>query len=478
MNNYTSGAVSLPRRGVVAIAAIFNLALALFAPATFAANTNTWVGGSGNNFSTSANWTYSPGPGPVASGDSLLFSGAGSTTPNNDETSFTFASITFTNTTLYNIGGNAFTMSGGGITNGGAVIQTINNNITLGSSGVIINPVVSGSTITLGGVISGSGNYTKTGNSNSTNILTGVNTFTGVLTFDSGTVIFTTPPSASGGNLGNPSGITFSGGSTTSLLTTAGAGNVTISSPTITVNASATALFRNGGASGTVFLISAEITGAGNCKENTPITSGAIVEFSNNANNYTGAFSTGAGFIEYTSVANGGSPSSLGAGTGTYAIVNSSSAVTFRYEGSGATSTTRNIDWQGTTGGLTLDNGPTASGPAVAFLGSGNLRSGAGTAVLTLTGSSTGANTLAEVINDGVGSGTTSVTANGTGTWVLNGVNTYSGGTTISAGSLELGSGATLGASSGALTVGAALLDLGGNTQSLGTVTISGAATV
>src|ERR1019366_2071462 len=120
---------------------------------------------------------------------------------------------------------------------------------------------------------------------------------------------------------------------------------------------------------------------------------------------------------EFTSVANGTSPSSLGAASTAYAIANSSSAGTFRYVGAGSTSTTRNIDWQATTGGLSLDNGPTASGPVVSFLGSGNLRSASGIAILTLTGSSTGANTLAQVINDGAVSGTTSVSKTGTGTW-------------------------------------------------------------
>src|ERR1022692_4792325 len=100
------------------------LALALLAPAAFAANTDTWIVGSGNNFSTLANWTYSPGPGPVATGDSLVFSGAGPTTPNNDETGFTYGGITFSGTTLYTVGGNAFTLaSGGSIANSGAVNQ-------------------------------------------------------------------------------------------------------------------------------------------------------------------------------------------------------------------------------------------------------------------------------------------------------------------------------------------------------------------
>src|SRR5271156_4269370 len=81
--------------------------------AASAASTDTWVGGTGNNFSTIGNWTYSSGSGPVASGDSLTFSGAGSTTPNNDETGFTFGGLTFSGTTVYTVGGNDFTLGSG-----------------------------------------------------------------------------------------------------------------------------------------------------------------------------------------------------------------------------------------------------------------------------------------------------------------------------------------------------------------------------
>jgi autotransporter-associated beta strand protein len=308
-------------------------------------------------------------------------------------------------------------------------------------------------------------------------------------------VVFTTPPSVSGGNLGNPSGITFGGSSTTTLVTTPGAGSVLISSPTITANASSTALFKNGGALGTTFEIAAKITGAGNVKQNSPTTSGAIVRFSNDTSDYTGVFTMAAGIVEFTSVANGTSPSSLGAASTAYAIANSSSAGTFRYVGAGSASTTRNIDWQATTGGLSLDNGPTASGQVVSFLGSGNLRSASGIAILTLTGSSTGANTLAQVINDGAVSGTTSVSKSGTGTWNLSGANTYSGGTTLGTGGLlGIGNASALGtgaltvsgngffdnSAGGALTLANALTLSGGSPGFIGSanLTINGAVTI
>jgi autotransporter-associated beta strand protein len=451
----------------------FTLALALLAPAVLAASTDTWVGGTAI-FSTTGNWTYSSGSGPVATGDSLVFASVGSTTPNNDETGFTFNGITFNwgASQAYTIGGNPFTLNGTITDNytNGASVETINNNITLASGGGIAS-VGTNSSLTLGGIISGSGNFTKSGGTGSTLTLSGVNTFSGVLTFNAGTVVFTTPPSVSGGNLGNPSGITFGGSSTTTLVTTSGAGSVTISTPTITANASSTALFKNGAAANTTFEISAKITGAGNCKQNSPTTTGAIVRFSNDTSDYTGAFSMAASVVEFTSVANGGSPSALGAGSTAYTIGNGASAGTFRYVGAGTTSTTRAINCTATTGALTLDS--SGSG-AVQFLGSGNLKSGSGAESLTLRGTSTGANTLAQVISD-VG-GVTTLTKSDVGTWVLSGGNSYSGGSTISAGTLQLSGSGTLG--SGGLTVSGGTLDLGGSSQTVGAVTISGASTI
>jgi autotransporter-associated beta strand protein len=55
---------------------------------------------------------------------------------------------------------------------------------------------------------------------------------------------------------------------------------------------------------------------------------------------------------------------------------------------------------------------------------------------LTLTGTNAGNNTLAAVIGDN--SGATSLTKNGIGTWVLSAADTYTGATTINAGTLSL----------------------------------------
>ena len=190
----------------------------------------------------------------------------------------------------------------------------------------------------------------------------------------------------------------------------------------------------------------------------------------------------------------------------------------------------------GTTYGTTLDGGTlkytgatdstarpltiTANGGAFDASGSGPVTysstaavvyTGSGNRTLTLTGTNTGSNTLAASMADN-GTDLVSLVKNGTGTWVLSGSNSYSGGTTLNAGQLNLNNanaigtggltivGGTLGNTSGAavtlatnntmawngdfafagtsdLNLGAAALTLGANRQvtvSANTLTIGG----
>jgi autotransporter-associated beta strand protein len=66
------------------------------------------------------------------------------------------------------------------------------------------------------------------------------------------------------------------------------------------------------------------------------------------------------------------------------------------------------------------------------------------------------------------------ITKTGPGTVSLTGANTYSGGTTISAGNLQIIGSGTLGSASGAVTASGGTLDLGGTSQTVGAVTIAG----
>ena len=83
---------------------------------------------------------------------------------------------------------------------------------------------------------------------------------------------------------------------------------------------------------------------------------------------------------------------------------------------------------------------------------------------MTLTGTNTGNNTLAPVIGDN--SGATSLVKSGTGTWILTGSNTFSGTTTINAGTLKLASsGSALGSTSSITVNSGGTLLLGASNQ-------------
>ena len=114
----------------------------------------------------------------------------------------------------------------------------------------------------------------------------------------------------------------------------------------------------------------------------------------------------------------------------------------------GAASFSVGLSLQGS--GVTLNS----SGAAGSGLNFGTITTAASsiTPTLTLTGSNTGVfNTVQGVISQGAGA-TLAVSKTGTGTWLLNGANTYTGGTTLNGGTLITNSATALGAS-GTITI-------------------------
>ncbi len=177
------------------------------------------------------------------------------------------------------------------------------------------------------------------------------------------------------------------------------------------------------------------------------------------ANTYTGPTTVSGGVLATGSLANGGAASGIGqsSNAATNLVLDGG---TLRYTG-GATSTDRlftvtqnggGLDASGT-GALTVAGNTAGGANAVAFSGSGNR-------TLTLTGSSTALNTFNPIIGDGAG-GATSVAKTGGGTWVLNGANTYTGNTTVSAGTLAVNR-----VTAGTAPVGTGTINLNGGTLS------------
>ena len=187
-----------------------------------------------------------------------------------------------------------------------------------------------------------------------------------------------------------------------------------------------------------------------------------------NGSSYTSPVTVAGGVLQAAVLANGGANSSVGASSNAAGnlVLDGGS---LRYTG-GTVSTDRQFTLGANGGGIEA-NGSGAvtfsSTAPVAFVGSGNR-------TLTLGGSNTGLNTLAASIANN-GADVVSLVKNGAGTWVLSGVNSFSGGTAINNGTLSIASLNSL--PSGSLTVsGSAALTVG-NTVDDTTVTaiLSGA---
>ena len=164
--------------------------------------------------------------------------------------------------------------------------------------------------------------------------------------------------------------------------------------------------------------------------------------FSNTGSSYTGTTTINGGTLSISTLANGGSNSSIGKAPNTadQLILNGG---TLKYTG-GAVSTDRLFSLQSSS---TIDASGTSTGLNFTNTGAMGFNGGTAAKTLTLTGTNTGSNTIAAVIADNTAA--TSLTKSSTGTWVLTGANTYTGVTTITGGTLKLtGSGSIANSSS------------------------------
>jgi autotransporter-associated beta strand protein len=151
---------------------------------------------------------------------------------------------------------------------------------------------------------------------------------------------------------------------------------------------------------------------------------------------------------------------------------------------SGANQLVGTVDVQG--GSLLLRNGGSLSAGSLLLSGGANIDLGATTQNVGLVvlngGGRLGAGTLSSSAGFQLVSGTvdaslnggTMLTKSGDTTVLLNAPNEYTGGTTLSGGTLTIGTAGALGASSGSLAVNGGQLNLGGLQHSVGVLSLAG----
>jgi len=167
---------------------------------------------------------------------------------------------------------------------------------------------------------------------------------------------------------------------------------------------------------------------------------GGVHRIYNIANTYTGKTTISRGILQAKTLAAAGVASSLGAPTGTDAVIDMGSTATFNsalyFNNSPAAFTSdRSIKLTGTGGEVTLKNNNGTATLTVAISG-GVANAGGGLKTFTVGGGNTGDNSLG-AIGDAVDLSKTAVKKIEAGKWILSGDNTFTGGLTVSGGSLN-----------------------------------------
>ncbi len=493
---------TLPRLSCLPrLAILLALATVFGAPASAQAQ-RSWFGGKAKNkWTQDNNWD---GSGSVAGAD-LVFGGTSNlTTDNNFAADTGFGSISFeSGAGGFVLNGAAITLNGT-VTNSGTNDQTINLGLVLSGTRTFTSTGATPGNVIVSGVMSGAGGIIKEGVN--TLVLSGANTFSGDTTLNAGILQIgnatalgasASPLTINGGtlNLANTSisvgNLTGTGGTITSTtagsrtlsigsgdtgggnyqgviengtgttaLTKTGTGLITLSGTNtftgVTTISAGTLQIGNGGTSGSIANTSGVTNNASLVyNRNNDFTAGYVIGGSGTVtkqgagalsltgnNTYTGVTTINGGTISATLLANGGSNSSIGASSNAAASLLLGNGGTFRYTGSANVTTDRGFTINGTAAGhgATIESSGTGT---LSFDNTVTMAYGTAnqTRTLGLGGTNTGSNIFGKVIGNN-GSGAVSLTKNGTGLWILNQNNTFTGVTTINGGTLQIGNGA------------------------------------
>src|SRR5438034_184695 len=421
-----TGLRAAPPRGVrrdLMAALLVLLALLTLAPRG-AAQTFTWTGASNPNWKTNGNWLGGAAP-TGNGGENLVFpSGAANLTNNNNLKGTSFNSITISGSG-YTVGGNATTLTGSLADSSVAGTNTISLGLTFAATRTVtVSNAATTPTIT-GGIIAGASPLTKAGTG--TLIVSGANTYTGATAISAGTLQL-------GATNAVPSGsaVTVSGGATFDLRgfsdgigSLAGAG-------TVTSGAAGGVTLTAGGNNGSTTFSGVILNGSGTVAL-TKTGTGTLTL--SGANTYSGATTVSAGVLDVQN------NTALGATAGATTVAGGAA---LQLEGSGpGVAGPDTVNGTGVAGGGALRqvaNTNTWSG-AITLGSAARVNADAGT--LTVSGGITNGGFLLTVggagnttVSTTVISGTGGLTKDGTGTVTLSANNTYTGTTTVSAGTL------------------------------------------
>ena len=412
---------------------------------TLASTRNISLGtlGSGSGFGTATNTTLTI---PNA------ISGSGGLTKYDNGTLVLTGANTYAGGTTIVAG----TLQIGNVTTTGSITGNVINNGTLS--------FMRSDDLTFGGVISGTGFVWQRYGGALT--LTGNNTYTGGTKIDYGTMNLNSATALgtgnfqiNGGNLGNSSGaaLTLTNNNTqtwTSNFQFVGPNDLNLGTGSVALGGNIS-LYANTG----TLTVGGVIGDGGNVYNLRKVGAGTLVLAG--ASTFTGGLTISEGVVSVATLANGLVASPIGSSSTAVNSLFIDSGGTFRYTGA-AVSTDRLFRF-GNSGTLEASGSGT-----LAFTNSGNLGV-FGNAGLILSGTGTG--TLAPRIGNAT-EYTTTLTKSGTGTWTLLNANTYTGATTINAGTLALGANNALAsATSVNLTAAGATLDLGGTLNGFNSLT-------
>ena len=348
-----------------------------------------------------------------------ILSGAGSLTKVGAGTLLLAISNTYTGGTSINAG----TLQLG---DGTSVNGSVPGNITDKATLVFANP----NSQTYSGVISGAGSVAKT--AAGTLVLSGANSFTGGLSIQQGTLVLSGANSFTGGlsvqqgtlsiptinNVGTSgalgAGPSVSLGSTGQTGALEYTGGTASSNMQFSLAAGGSGMFQVDTAS-TSLSLSGVVSGSGALSKSGP---GTLIL--SGSNTFTGGLVINAGMVQLgnSGALNSTTPNPVHFGPSSSGILN-----------------------LGGSGNVTISSLQSNTVPGSPIVENANSTSGQ---VLTLTVNDSGTDTFAGVMRDDpAGHGILAIGKSGAGTLVLTAANTYTGGTTINAGTLQLGDGLT-----------------------------------